>query len=153
MYMLLRSRTGLALMSIRDDVVTAESIGIDIRRKKLISFVTSAVMTSLVGGLFFINKGTIYPDSGFSISWTISTVFIVIIGGSGTVGGPIIGAIIYVLLNEYLAHYPGWSNILLGLITILVILFLPEGILGTLEKKRNFGLFSQHRYAEPLDIQ
>ena len=150
-YLLVRSRTGLALMNIRDDSIAAESIGVDIKKCKLISYVISALMTSLVGGLFFINKGTIYPDSGFSIGWTISSVFIVIIGGSGTVGGPIFGAIIYVLLHEYLAHYSGWSNILLGIITILVILFLPDGMLGSLQKRLHFELFSQRRYSEPME--
>lgn len=150
-FLLLRSKMGLALMTLRDDQEAASAVGVDIRRTKLLAYMCAALLTSLAGGLFFINKGVIYPDSGFSISWTISTVFIVIIGGSGTVGGPIVGAIIYVMLNEYLAHYPGWANIIFGCITILVILFLPDGILGTLQNKLNFDLFSQRRYAEPAE--
>ena len=85
-------------------------------------------LTALAGAVFFINKGVIYPESGFSISWTVSAVFIGIIGGTGTVEGPVIGAVIYVLLQEFLAHYPGWSNIMLGVTTILVICFMPGGI-------------------------
>ena len=75
-------------------------------------------------------------------------VFIVIIGGIGTVSGPILGSVIYELLDEYLSHYPGWSNIILGAIAILVIIFLPDGIMGTLQKKLHFEIFSQKRFSE-----
>ena len=99
--------------------------------------------------MFYLNKGTIYPSAGFDIGWTVSIVFIVIIGGIGTMLGPILGAFIYVILEETLSHYPGWSNIILGIIAILVILFLPDGIIGTLQKKLNFEVFSQRRFSEP----
>lgn len=129
-YLLLRTNLGLGLTAMRDDVSAASSLGVDIRRNKLIVYLIAALFTSLAGAIFFINKGTIYPDSGFDISWTISMVFIVIIGGVGTVEGPVIGSVIYVLLYEYLAHFPGWSNIILGFVSILVILFMPKGIVG-----------------------
>ncbi len=134
-YLLLRSDTGLGLTAMRDDISAAASLGVNIEKNKFIVYLTAAFFTSLAGAVFFINKGTIYPDSGFDISWTISMVFIVIIGGAGTMEGPVIGSVIYVLLYEYLAHFPGWSNIILGLISILVILFMPKGIAGFL---RNF---------------
>ncbi len=129
-YLLLKSRVGLGLTAMRDDITAAASVGVDIGRSKLIVFLIAALFTSLAGAVFFINKGTIYPNSGFDIGWTISMVFIVIIGGAGTFEGPIVGAVVYVLLYEYLAHFPGWSNIILGAISILVILFMPKGIVG-----------------------
>ncbi len=129
-YLLLKSRIGLGLTAMRDDITAAASVGVDTDRSKLIVFLIAALFTSLAGAVFFINKGTIYPDSGFDIGWTISMVFIVIIGGAGTFEGPIAGAVIYVLLYEYLAHFPGWSNIILGAISIFVILFMPKGIVG-----------------------
>ena len=104
--------------------------------------------TALAGGVFYLNKGSIYPSGGFGINWTVSIVFIVIIGGIGTMGGPILGAIIYTVLEEMLASYPGYSNIILGLIAILVILFLPDGILGTLQKKFHFEILSQKRFSK-----
>ena len=149
--LLLRTRLGLGLMAMRDDPGAATAIGVDTRRCRFTAYLIAALLAGLAGGLFFLNKGTIYPESGFHISWTVSTVFVVIIGGSGTVGGPIVGAVIYVALNEYLAHYPGWSNIMLGAITLLVILFLPEGIVGTLQNRLNFECFSQRRFAEPAE--
>ena len=128
--LLLRSKLGLGLTAMRDDTSAAASLGVNVGRNKLIVYLIAALFTALAGAVFFINKGTIYPDSGFSISWTISVVFIVIIGGVGTVEGPIVGSVVYVLLYEYLAHYPGWSNIILGVFSILVILFMPKGIVG-----------------------
>lgn len=147
--LLLRSRLGLGLMAMRDDPEAAAATGVNLRRSKLTAYLIAAALTALAGGLFFVNQGTIYPDSGFQITWTVSMVFIVIIGGSGTVAGPVVGAVVYVLLREYLANYPGWANLILGLITILVILFLPEGIVGTLQSKLKFELFSQRRRMKP----
>ena len=143
--LMMRSRLGLALMTIHDDPDAAASIGVDLRRIRMIAFLVSALIIALTGGLFFINQGTIYPDSGFDISWTISAVFIVIIGGSGTVTGPMAGAVVYVLLHEYLANYPGWSNLILGVLTIGMILFFPRGIIGALRKRLGVELFSFHR--------
>lgn len=148
-YLLLRTKTGLGLTAMRDDTDAASSVGVNIFKSKLLVYIIAAVFCALAGGVFFISKGTIYPDSGFDIGWTVALVFIVIVGGIGTVAGPIVGAIIYVFLDEYLAHYPGWSNIILGFIAILVILFLPDGIMGTLQKKLNFEIFSQKRFSAP----
>lgn len=125
---LLRSRMGLGLMAVRDSAPAASTVGVNLFRIRFTVYEIAAALTALTGAVFFINKGVIYPESGFAVSWTVSTVFICVIGGTGTVAGPVIGAVIYVLLQEFLAHYPGWSNIMLGLITILVIRFMPGGI-------------------------
>ena len=147
-YVLLRTKTGLGLTAMRDDADAASAVGVNIFKSKLLVYVIAALFTALAGAVFFINKGTIYPDSGFDINWTVSMVFIVIFGGIGTVSGPIIGAVAYVLLDEFLAKVPGWSNIILGAIAILVILFLPDGIMGTLQKKLHFEIFSQKRFSQ-----
>lgn len=148
-YVLLRTKTGLGLTAMRDDTDAASSVGVNIFKSKLLVYVIAAIFCAIAGAVFFINKGTIYPDSGFDIGWTVAVVFIVIVGGIGTVAGPIVGGIVYVILDEFLAHYPGWSNIILGAIAIIVILFLPDGIMGTLQKKLNFEIFSQKRFSEP----
>ncbi|MEE0956808.1 MAG: branched-chain amino acid ABC transporter permease [Ruminococcus sp.] len=146
-YCLLRTKVGLGLTAMRDDITAASAVGVNVFSHKLIVYLIAAVFTTLAGGIFFINKGIIYPENGFGISWTVSMIFIVTIGGTGTVGGPIVGAVIYVFLQEILARYPGWSNIILGIITILVILFLPTGIMGTLQKKLRFEIFSSKRFS------
>ena len=134
-YGVMSSRLGLGLMAMRDDAKAASVIGVNLKLMRLAVYLIATVITALAGGVFFINKGTIYPDSGFSTAWTVSSVFICIIGGTGTLAGPVFGAILYVLLKEFLAFYPGWSNIMLGGITLFVIFFLPSGIVGTLEKR------------------
>lgn len=146
-YLLLRTRTGLGLTAMRDDLTAASAVGVNVFNHKLIVYVIAAAFTAVSAGIFFVNKGIVYPESGFGIGWTVSMIFIVTIGGSGTVSGPIAGAIIYVFLQELLAHYPGWSNIILGAITILVIFFLPKGIMGTLQEKLGFEIFSAKRFS------
>lgn len=147
-YLLLNSKIGLGLTAMRDDADAASSVGVNIFKSKLICFVIAGIFTALAGGWYFLNNVSIYPASGYGNSWTVAVVFIVIIGGIGTMAGPIVGSIIYVALAEVLADFPGWSNIILGLIAILVILFLPDGILGTLQKKFNFEILSQKRFSK-----
>ena len=147
-YVLLNSKIGLGLTAMRDDADAASSVGVNIFKSKLLCFVIAGFFTALAGGWYFLNNISIYPASGYGNSWTVAVVFIVIIGGIGTMAGPIVGSIIYVALAEILADFPGWSNIILGLIAILVILFLPDGILGTLQKKFNFEILSQKRFSK-----
>ncbi len=89
--------------------------------------------------------------NGEGCDWVINEIETYVnttLGGIGTMAGPIVGSVIYIALSEILADYPGWSNIILGLIAILVILFLPDGILGTLQKKFNFEILSQKRLSD-----
>lgn len=146
-YILLKSKIGLGLTAMRDDADAASSVGVNLFKSKLLCFVICGFFTALAGGVFYLNKGSIYPSGGFGISWTVSIVFIVIIGGVGTMAGPIVGSVIYTVLEEMLASYPGYSNIILGVIAILVIIFLPDGIVGTLQKKLNFEILSQKRFS------
>lgn len=149
-YLLLKSRIGLGLTAMRDDADAASSVGVNIFKSKLLCFVIAGLFTALAGGMYFLNNITIYPTSGFSNSWTVAVVFITIIGGIGTMAGPIVGTLVYILLDEILVKMlPGeWTNIVLGAIAILVILFLPDGILGTLQKKFNFEILSQKRLSK-----
>ncbi|MDA8441336.1 MAG: branched-chain amino acid ABC transporter permease [Peptococcaceae bacterium] len=143
--LLLRSRLGLGLMAMRDNEAAAETLGVKIFRSKLISFIISAVLTGIIGGLFYLSQVFIQPTDAFGINWTIAVVFIVVIGGMGTIEGPIIGAIIYVLLQQFLAQYVGVGMIILGVIAIAVILVAPRGIVGTAYQRVNFRLFASHR--------
>lgn len=144
-FLLLKSKIGLGLNAMRDDADAASSVGVNIFRSKLLCFVLSGFFTGIAGAIFYLNKGSIFPSGGFGIDWTVGIVFIVIIGGVGTIEGPILGAVIYVLLSEYLSKYPGYSMIILGVIAIVVIVVLPHGIFGTLERKFKFELFSTKR--------
>ena len=147
-YFLLNSKLGLGLTAMRDDADAASSVGVNIFRSKLICCVIAGLFCALAGGMYYLNNVSVYPTNAFGISWTVSLVFIVIIGGVGTMAGPIVGTVVYIALDEVLANFPGWSNIILGLIAILIILFLPDGILGTLQKKLHFEILSQRRFSK-----
>jgi branched-chain amino acid transport system permease protein len=144
-YLLLRSNLGLALMAIRDDDVASEAMGVNIFRCKLTCFLISAFVTGLAAGVLYLNTIFIQPFEAFGIGWTVKLLFIVIIGGLGTVEGPILGAVIFVLLQQFLSEYVGFNLIILGTITILTIFFAPKGIIGTFHEKFLVELFPIQR--------
>jgi branched-chain amino acid transport system permease protein len=134
-YLLLRSSLGLALMAIRDDDAASEAMGVNIFRCKLTCFLISAFVTGLTAGVLYLNTIFIQPFEAFGIGWTVKLLFIVIIGGIGTVEGPLAGGIIFVLLQQFLSEYVGFNLIIFGTITILTIFFAPRGIVGTVQEK------------------
>lgn len=144
-YLLLRSNLGLALMAIRDDDVASEAIGVNIFRCKFACFLLSAFITGITAGVLYLNTIFIQPFEAFGIGWTVKLLFIVIIGGMGTVEGPILGAAIFVLLQQFLSEYVGFNLIILGVITILLIVFMPRGIMGTFQNKFGIELFPIRR--------
>ena len=138
----LRSRIGLALMAMRDDPEAAQTMGVNLFRYKLYCFMMAAFVTGAASGVYYLYNVFIMPKSAFSISWTIAMAFIVIIGGIGTIEGPILGAILYVFLRQWLAEYGALSLVILGVVTVATILLMPKGIMGTIEHKFNFNVFS-----------
>jgi branched-chain amino acid transport system permease protein len=145
-YALLRSRAGLALAAIRDNEGAAESVGVDNTRLKLLVYLFAAAGASLVGGLIFFQKASLTPDSAFSvIDWTAYVIFITVIGGIGTLEGPIIGALILLALQAWLAEYGSWYLMLLGLLGILVMLFAPKGIWGFVQERFDVAVFPTRR--------
>jgi branched-chain amino acid transport system permease protein len=144
-YFILRSKLGLGLMAIRDDETSSETLGVDIFRAKLTCFLISAGMTGIVAGVFYLHNIFIQPFSAFGIDWTVRLVFITIIGGIGTIEGPIIGSILYVFLHQWLSEYPSVSLLILGVIAIGVILLAPRGIMGTVQEKLGFEFLSPRR--------
>ena len=145
-YFILRSRRGLALAAIRDSELAAESVGVDGFRTKLWVFAITAAATGMVGALIYLQKARISPDAAFSVlDWTAYVIFIVVIGGIGTIEGPILGVIIFWLLQSYLADYGSYYLMLLGALAIAVMLFAPRGIWGYLAERYRLGLFPTQR--------
>ncbi len=141
-YALLRSRIGLALTAIRDNETASVSLGIRIERVKYLVYVFVAGMTGLVGALFALQKIRITPDAAFSVNdWTAFVIFIVVIGGIGTIEGPIFGTIIYFLLREFLADLGSIYLLILGALAIGVMLTAPKGIWGFIQARFNLSLF------------
>jgi branched-chain amino acid transport system permease protein len=139
-YGLLRSKLGLALMAIRDDDVASEAMGVNIFGCKLTCFLISAFFTGITAGILYLNTIFIQPFEAFGIGWTVKLLFIVIIGGIGTVEGPLVGAIIFVLLQQFLSDYVGYNLIILGTVTIAVIFLAPQGVVGALQKRLGIEL-------------
>jgi len=145
-YWLLRSRLGLALSAIRDGEVAAGSVGVDIWRNKLIVYAIAACGTTLAGALYFLSNGHISPDAAFSVlDWTAYIIFIVVIGGIGTIEGPLLGAVIFVVLRSTLSGYGPWYLILIGALGIAVMLAAPKGIWGTFSQRTGVQLFPTRR--------
>ncbi len=106
-------------------------LGIDSFRTKLGVYVLVAAMTGMIGALIYLQKARISPDAAFSVlDWTAYVIFIVMIGGVGTIEGPIIGVIVFYALQRYLADFGTWYLILLGALGIVIMLFAPKGIWG-----------------------
>ena len=145
-YKLLRSRYGLALSAISDAEAAAESAGVGVFRTKLLIYIVTAVATGMVGALIFLQKARISPDAAFSlIDWTAYVIFIVVIGGIGTMEGPIVGVAIFYLLQYYLAALGSWYLILLGGLAIVLMLFAPAGVWGLVSQHLNISLFPVRR--------
>jgi len=141
-YLLLRSRHGLALTAIRDSEPASASLGVNTFRTKFTAYVVTAACTGLVGGLIFLQKLRISPDAGFSFNdWTVVVTFMVVIGGIGTIEGPFIGLLVFIVLREFLADYGAYYLILIGAIAILVMLKAPSGIWGWVRHRFNIELF------------
>jgi branched-chain amino acid transport system permease protein len=146
-YFLLRSRHGLALTAIRDSEAASESLGVDTFRTKLMIYVVTAACTGLIGAFVFLQKLRLTPEAGFSVNdWTVVVIFMVVIGGIGTLEGPIVGLLIYFGLREALADYGTWYLILLGLVAVVIMLKAQEGIWGLIAKRFNLHLFSVRRH-------
>ncbi len=145
-YLLLRSRNGLALTAIRDSEVASNSFGIDIWRHKFFVYVIAAGLTASTGALIFLQKLRISPDAAFSVNdWTAFVIFIVVIGGIGTLEGPIIGVIVFFLLRETLADLGTTYLLILGLVAIVVMLKAPRGIWGFVKDRTGIELFPLSR--------
>jgi branched-subunit amino acid ABC-type transport system permease component len=150
-YLHLRSRFGLALTAIRDSEPASESLGIDVFRTKLAVYVLASFGAGLTGALIYLNLLRISPDAAFTVNWTAFMIFIVVIGGIGTIEGPIVGTLVFFLLREFLADYGSWYLILLGLVAVAVVLRYPQGLWGLIADRwdvRFFPVQRRVRFAE-----
>ena len=145
-YWLLRTRRGLALAAVRDNTEAAKSVGVDAGRMKWMVFLTSAFGTGLAGGLIYMQKARISPDAAFSVTdWTAYVIFIVVIGGIGTIEGPILGVLIFFALQSLLADFGSWYLLSLGVLAIAIMLIAPRGIWGLISERTGLQLFPIRR--------
>ncbi len=134
----LRTRLGLSLRALRDDEDTAQEMGVSTFRTKLWVWAVSSFLIGMVGALQAVKVGIVEPYGAFSLVWTVNIVSTTIVGGIGTIIGPIIGAGFTVWLGEALSRYPEVHVAITGVIVILVIRFAPMGIWGILVSTYRF---------------
>jgi branched-chain amino acid transport system permease protein len=140
-YLLLRGRLGLVLTAIRDDEVAARSSGARVGMARMLVFVIAAVGCGAAGAVLAISQLIVQPDAVFSVQWTAEMAFAVIIGGLGTIEGPILGTIVYMVLQQTLAAYNAWYLIILGLVAIVIALFARRGLWGLVDEHLHVRLF------------
>jgi branched-chain amino acid transport system permease protein len=129
-YVLLRSRTGLVLASIRDNEVAARSVGVNVRTARRTIFVVAAAGCGAAGAVLAISQPFIQPSNEFNLQWAAEMLFVSMIGGLGTIEGPIIGSIIFFALQQSLQQQGVWYLIIVGSMAVAVALWQPRGIWG-----------------------
>ncbi len=132
-----RSRFGLELRAIREDEGAAEMVGVDTTRNKLAAFMLSALIPGAAGAVYVMYTSYINPPSAFAHALNIQMIVMVMFGGSGTVWGPVLGAVVVMGLRELLwAHFPELHLAALGLLLLVVVLILPGGLMSLFEWRR-----------------
>jgi branched-chain amino acid transport system permease protein len=124
---ILRGQLGLALMSVRDDEPAALACGVSVRRAKLSLWVISGTLTGLAGAVSYMNTLQVTPDATFSLNWTAIAIFTSVLGGIGTLEGPLLGTLLYFLLREFFADYGAWYLIGLGMLAVATMVVGPGG--------------------------
>ena len=132
----MRSKIGYALTALREDEDAAKVMGINVTKYKIIAFVTSAGFAGLLGATSWaIKTPYVFPPEVFEIHYTIEAIIIVLLGGAGTLLGPVVGGLIYGLSKYWLAVVlPGFQLLVFAPIIIIIIVAFPEGVIGILKK-------------------
>jgi branched-chain amino acid transport system permease protein len=142
-YKVITSKFGARLIAIREDEEGAASIGINTTKEKLFAFGLSAFLAGAIASGHIAYQNYIEPDSAFHGQWTIVPIVMVLLGGPGTVIGPIIGAIVLTLVEELLwSHFTQAYMIIYGIIMILLVMLMPGGVIEWLKGK---DILPKHR--------
>lgn len=159
-YVVLRSRLGLALQAIRDNEAGASGLGVNVYRARFAVWVIAAAFTGLAGAVNYLQALRVQPESAFSVAtWTAPIIVMVVVGGLGTVEGPIIGAVVWFLLKDYLTDESSAVSVTTetyliasGVVALLAALYLRDGIWGTLHRRfPQLQLFPVRRRLEIRD--
>jgi branched-chain amino acid transport system permease protein len=142
---ILRGRLGLALMSVRDAETAALACGVPVTRAKLGLWVICATIAGTAGAVAYMNTLQVTPDASFSLNWTAAAIFIAVLGGVGTLEGPVLGTILYFLLREIFAGYGSWYFIGIGGLAIATMVLAPGGAWSLLPERWRLDPFRVRR--------
>lgn len=137
-FIIKKSKFGLGLMSIREDQDASMVLGINPARSKVIAYTISAFFPALAGAIFFFKQGIIEPAPAFDLLRSIESLVMVMLGGYGTVTGPLVGAYVYERLRGFLITNPTFSNFHLfiaGVLLLIIVLFVTAGVIGFLRQR------------------
>ncbi|HEX5188304.1 MAG TPA: branched-chain amino acid ABC transporter permease [Streptosporangiaceae bacterium] len=148
-YYLLRSPIGLVLTAIRDDESGARSVGAKVHGTQRLVFMVAAAGCGAAGALYIISQQFVVPTAAFSVQWSAEMIFITIIGGIGSIEGPILGTIVYFVLQQTLSQYGTWYFIILGIVAMTVAIWAPRGLWGVISDKLGLRLFPVGYYLWP----
>ncbi len=150
-YLLLRGRLGLALTAVRDDEVAARGAGVSVGWAKRVVYLVAAAGTGAAGGVILVSQLNVAPDSIFSVQFTAYMIFIVVVGGIGTLEGPVLGAIVFIVIQQLFSGAGVWYLILLGALAVVVAIRLPYGLWGTVSRRFGLRLFNVGYTVRGLD--
>lgn len=140
-FFLLRSRVGLVLTAVRDNEVGARSLGARVTRAKRLVYLVAAAGCGAAGAVLAVSAKYVQPQSAFTVQWSAQIIFVTVIGGIGSIEGPIIGTIVFFTLQQTLHQYGAWYLIILGAVAIAVALFAPRGIWGLISGRTRLRPF------------
>jgi len=132
----MRSKIGYALTALREDEDAAKVMGINVTKYKIMAFITSASFAGLIGAAAWALKLTyVFPPDVFEIAYTVECIIVVLLGGAGTLLGPVVGGLVYALSKYWLAVVaPGFQLLIFAPIIIVIIVAFPEGIMGVVKR-------------------
>ena len=134
-YIITHGRIGYGIRSIKSDEDAAKTIGINAARVKLVLFAISGLFAGGAGGVYWWTLSGVFPYQAFDLNFSLQMLAMVVIGGMGTLLGPLIGAVaVYIPSYIFLTIFSGFQFIIIGLVVVLIALFVPEGIVGSLRK-------------------
>jgi branched-chain amino acid transport system permease protein len=137
-YLVKQSRFGLGLMAIREDEDAAMVMGVRAPRAKTWAYALSALIPGIIGTIYFFKNGNVEPDDAFRLHMSIEMLVMIMLGGQGTVLGPVLGSVAYERLRGYLLVSPLFKNLHLaiaGVALLLIILFVPAGAVGWMRRR------------------
>ncbi|HUG26073.1 branched-chain amino acid ABC transporter permease [Piscinibacter sp.] len=145
--LLIKSRLGLALASVRDSEAAARASGVSVKRAKLALWIVAATLTGLAGAVAYMNTLQVSPDASFGLGWTATAIFISVLGGIGRIEGPVIGTFVFFALRETSSQFGAWYFVALGLLAIATMLVAPGGAWSLLQRRwPNFDPFATRRW-------
>jgi branched-chain amino acid transport system permease protein len=147
--LLARSRFGYAMVAVHEDEAAAAAVGINTTAVKVVAFAVSAAIVACAGAFYAFQQIAFYPENVFDSSITVLMVIMVVIGGSGSILGPLAGAVGLELLAQYLrVNFDRYNQLIFGAIIVLVVVFFPQGVVNFFRdafKERRFSLLENVR--------